>query len=263
MRILLIYPTSTTNGRPNKYRKAYIPPLNLAIIDRLTHLACQKHTVKIINDCVEEIDFDAECDLIGITSLTSQTVRAYQIADKFRAKRKKVVLGGVHPSLMPEESLKHADAVVIGEAEHIWAEILSDGEKKCLKRIYKGSTFPDLSELIIPKWDNANLSIYRRSFGRKMPRMPIYTTRGCVNACNFCSVSKFFGRSYRCKPIDHVLQEINSLKAESYFFTDDNIVCRPDYSRSLFQALAKISHKFRWFSQASTTILNSPDLMAL
>lgn len=263
MKILLIYPTTTTNGRPNKYRKAFLPPLNLAILDRLTYLANKKHQVKIINECVEDIDFNSDCDLVGITCLTSNVIRAYQIADTFRGFKKKVLLGGIHPSLMPHEAINHADSVVIGEAENIWPEILSDVESNRLKRFYQDRNFPDLEQLIIPKWNNMSLGIYRRSYGRKMPRMPIYTTRGCIHACKFCSVSKFFGRSYRCKPISHVLEEIKSTPAESYFFTDDNIICKPNYSENLFKALCTIDRKIRWFSQASTSLVNKPYLIDL
>lgn len=264
MRLLLVYPTTMTGGLPDKFRQAYLPPLNLAILDRLTELADPKHEVKIINEFVEDIDFDADFDLVGITALTSQSVRAYQIADKFRSAGKKVIMGGIHPSLLPNEALAHADAVAVGEVENLWADILSDFETGRAKRIYKDSEFPSLDRLIIPKWDNMDLSVYRRSFGRKMPRMPIYTTRGCVFDCDFCSVSKFFGRTYRSKPIAHVLEEIEATNAESYFFTDDNIICKPEYSQSLFEAMAtSIKRKIRWFSQASTNLVDRPYLIGL
>jgi radical SAM superfamily enzyme YgiQ (UPF0313 family) len=260
MRILLVYPTTIDHsGAPVKYRKAYIPPLSLAIIDRLTP---KKHDVKIINDFVEEIDLTADFDLVGITALTAQAPRAYEIADAFRSRGKKVILGGVHPSLMPDEAGQHADSIVIGEVEDLWEEIIVDCENNRLRNIYKREAFPELDKLIIPKWDNINLNIYQRSSGpRKMPRMPIYTTRGCVYNCKYCSVSKFFGRSYRFKPIENVLREIDSTRADSFFFVDDNIICNVHFSEELFKAL---SHKnIRWYSQASTTILRNPHLIEL
>jgi hypothetical protein len=84
MKILLIYPTTTNNGTPNKYRKAYLPPLSLAILDRLTHIANPNHNVRIINECVEDVDYNIDYDLVGITALTSQATRANQIGDRFR-----------------------------------------------------------------------------------------------------------------------------------------------------------------------------------
>ncbi len=258
MNILLIYPTSLDHaGVPVKYKKAYLPPLSLAIINSLTP---KRHVVKIINDCVEQIDFTADVDLIGITALTAQAPRAYQIADAFRNRGKKVVLGGIHPSLMADEAQGHADAVVIGEIEELWEEILSDCENNRLKNIYKNEELPNLNRLIIPKWDNLDLTMYRRSLGpRHMPRMPIYTTRGCVHNCKFCSVSKFFGRGYRHKPIENVLKEIDATRADSYFFVDDNIICNPDFSEELFKALS--NRNIRWMSQATTTILQKPHLI--
>ncbi|MHB8772090.1 MAG: B12-binding domain-containing radical SAM protein [Syntrophales bacterium] len=258
MKILLVYPTALDQaGAPVKYKKAYLPPLSLAIIDSLTP---ERHVVRIINDCVEQIDFDADVDLIGITALTAQAPRAYQIADAFRNRGKKVVLGGIHPSLMAAEAQGHADAVVIGEIEELWEEILADAENNRLKSIYQNEELPDLDRLIVPKWDNIDLTMYRQSLGpRHMPRMPIYTTRGCVHNCKFCSVSKFFGRHYRHKPIENVLKEIDAIRADSYFFVDDNIICNPDFSAELFKALAK--KNIRWMSQATTTILQNPHLI--
>ena len=260
LKILLIYPTTVDHsGAPVKYRRAYVPPLSLAIIDSLTP---KKHYVKVINDCVEKVDLAADFDLIGITALTAQAPRAYEIADAFRNRGKKVILGGVHPSLMTDEASQHADSIVIGEIENLWEEIIIDCEKNQLKKIYKCKEFPNLNKLTIPKWDNTNLNIYRRSPGpQKKPRMPIYTTRGCVFNCKYCSVSKFFGRSYRFKPIENVLKEIDATGADSYFFVDDNIICDANFSEELFKAL---SHKnIRWYSQASTTILENTHLIEL
>jgi radical SAM superfamily enzyme YgiQ (UPF0313 family) len=260
MKILLIYPTSLDHaGAPVKYKKAYLPPLSLAIINSLTP---KRHVVKIINDCVEQIDFTADFDLIGITALTAQAPRAYQIADAFRNRGKKVVLGGIHPSLMADEAQGHADAVVIGEIEELWEEIVADCEQNRLKNIYKNDELPELNKLIIPKWNNLDLNMYRKSLGpRHMPRMPIYTTRGCVFNCKFCSVSKFFGRGYRHKPIENVLKEIDATCADSYFFVDDNIICNPDFSEELFKALS--NRNIRWMSQATTTILQKPHLIEM
>lgn len=261
MKILLIYPTTTSNGLPDKFKQAYLPPLNMAILDSLTHMANPKHSVRIINDVVEEVDFNTDCDLVGITSLTAQATRAYQIADAFRDRGIKVVMGGIHPSMCPDEALNHADAIVVGEAENVWAEVLNDADNGTLKRVYKDNDYPDLSDLIIPRWKNLNLSIYRRSFGRKYPRMPIFTTRGCVHNCKYCSVTKHFGRSYRYKPINNILEEIKLTGAESYFFVDDNIICNADYSETLFNALKRSVGDIRWLSQCSTAVLKKPHLI--
>ena len=259
MKILLIYPSRLDDAdRVIKYRKAFTPPLSLGIIAGLTP---QRHDIKIVNDLVEPIDFEAPVDLVGITALTSQTDRAYQIASRFRERGVKTVIGGVHPSLMPQEAAQHVDAVVAGEVEGIWDTILSDAEADRLQPFYRSDAFNDLSYAAKPRWDNMNLAAYRHAPGRKFPRIPIYTTRGCVHNCSYCSVTKFFGRTYRFRPVAQVVEEIDSTGAESYFFVDDNISCNPDYSRELFAALK--NKQITWFSQASTTILKTPDLIPL
>ena len=105
------------------------------------------------------------------------------------------------------------------------------------------------------------MSIYPRPIGQKYPKMPIFTTRGCPFGCDFCSVTKYFGKKYRMKPVSHVLQEIDSIDASDFFIVDDNIACNPNYSRKLFKALA--TRDIRWFSQISTKVLDNPDLLNL
>jgi radical SAM superfamily enzyme YgiQ (UPF0313 family) len=259
MRILLIAPSRLDDQqRPIKYRKAFLPPLSLAILSGLTP---REHCLKVINDLVEEIDFTANYDLVGITAMSCQVERAYQIAAEFRSRGIKVVMGGVHPTLLPEEVKLHADSVVIGEAERIWPVLLQDMEKGCLQAVYKDDGYPDLSDSPIPRWDTMDLSIYPHRLGSKVPVMPLFTTRGCPYGCKFCSVTKLYGKSYRSRPVDDVLREIDRTGARELFFVDDNIACDPDYSRALFRALK--GKGVTWISQISTTVLKNPDLIDL
>lgn len=142
-----------------------------------------------------------------------------------------VVLGGMHATVLPAEAKQHADAVVIGEAENLWKGILEDCLRGELKESYHDSSYPDLKKMIVPRWDNFNMRIYPRQPGNKLPMMPIYTTRGCPFGCNFCSITKYFGHSYRTKPIGHVLQEIKHTGGADFFFVDDNIAVNVDYAR--------------------------------
>jgi radical SAM superfamily enzyme YgiQ (UPF0313 family) len=134
-------------------------------------------------------------------------MRAYQIADRFRSQGTPVVLGGVHPSLLPQEAIQHADAVVVGEAENLWPEILSDFEAGRLKALYTCNERPDLNNLVIQKWDNFNLSIYRRSIGYRMPRMPLFTTRGCLHNCKYCNIE--MAADAGCKSMIFGIESIN------------------------------------------------------
>lgn len=259
MKILFVYPTRLdASGRPIKYRKAYLPPLALATLDSLTP---RHHRVRIIDDIVDEIDFSVPYDLVAITAMTMQVERAYQIADSFRARGVKVIMGGMHPTVLPQEAKQHADAIVVGEADTIWEQILDDCEHHALKELYHDTSFPDLQRLTIPKWDNLNLRGYPKRIGAKLPMMPIFTTRGCPMGCRFCSVTKFFGKTTRVKPISHVIQEIEHTGATEYLFVDDNITCNPAYSRDLFRALA--GRGLNWVSQISTTVMKHPDLIDL
>jgi len=259
MKIQLIKPTRLDkNKKPIKYRKALLPPLSLAIIDRLTP---DRHQVKVVNDIVEDIDYSSSYDLVGITAITVQADRAYQVADRFREMGVKVIIGGIHASVLPHEAKKHADSVVIGEVEGVWEQVLADLENNRLREFYQNTSPHDLRQLIIPKWDNMNMKIYAKQIGHKFPPIPIFTTRGCAFDCKFCSVSKIYGKTYKIKPIANVIKEIDSLDMGNYFFVDDNVVCDFDYSRELFNAL--IPKKITWMSQISTTILKSPDLIDL
>jgi radical SAM superfamily enzyme YgiQ (UPF0313 family) len=259
LKILFIYPTRlNTEQKPIKYKKAFLPPLSLAILDGLTP---DRHNIKIINDIVEEINFSPEFDLVAITAMTTQIGRAYQIADRFRNLGVKVIIGGIHATILPEEAKEHADSVVIGEADNLWEDILNDFEKDQFKDFYQDQSRPDLQRLILPKWDHMNLKIYPKPIGHKLPKMPLFTTRGCVFNCKFCSVSKYFGKSFRFKPVEHVIREIEYTNTKSFLFVDDNIACDIDYSRELFKELRK--KDINWFSQISTTVLRSPDLIDL
>jgi len=259
MNIQLIKPSHLDEDKnPAKYKKALLPPLALAIINRLTP---EKHNVKIVDDLVENIDYSRSYDLVGITAMTAQADRAYQIADRFREIGVRVIMGGIHPTMLPLEAKKHADSVVIGEVEGLWKQILADFENNSFQEFYQDTSPPDLQELIIPKWDNINMKPYVKRIGDKLPTMPLFASRGCFFDCTFCSIHQVYRKSFRTKPISHVLKEIDSINGRYYFFVDDGIACNFDYTRELFKAL--IPKKIIWLMQISTTILKSPDLIEL
>ncbi|MBF0423257.1 MAG: B12-binding domain-containing radical SAM protein [Magnetococcales bacterium] len=263
MKILLIYPSVLdAYGLAKKFRRAYMPPLSLAILQSLTP---RHHEVRIVNDVVEPVDFDIDVDLVGITAMTTQIGRAYQIADAFRRRHVQVVIGGIHATLLPEEAGRHADAVVVGEAEDVWETVLHHAGQNRLQPLYQCNHRPDLSRRVAPDWRGMDLGIYM--LGRDgLPVMPIFTTRGCPIGCDFCSVTTSSGTAIRSKPVDHVIEEINALpKAQNYFFVDDTIDMRPDYARELFKGLQwnRRQKEIDWMSQATTTIYRKPDLLNL
>lgn len=259
MKILLVYPSLIDEtGQVIRYRKAYTPPLSLGIMAGLTP---ESHQVHVVNDMVEDIDFGVQYDLVALTAMTTQAPRAYQIAQRFRNQGVKVIIGGIHASMLPDEAKQFADAVVVGEVEEQWEQILIDVDRKSLQPVYQSNRHPSLERQILPKWDNFNLSIYRPAARSQKTRLPLYTTRGCLYNCSYCSVTSFFGQTYRHRPISNIVEEVSENHSDTYFIVDDNIVCEPDYTEELFKALS--SRNIRWTSQASMQLNKHPKLIEL
>ncbi|MCX8036426.1 MAG: B12-binding domain-containing radical SAM protein [Candidatus Sumerlaeia bacterium] len=189
-----------------------------------------EHEVRIIDDRHQDVDFDTDADLIGISALTPNAPRAYRLADEFRRRGKTVVMGGIHVSALPEEALQHCDAVVVGEADGTWVQLLRDFERGRLQRIYKNETWPSLAGLPIPRRDLMNPWKY-------LPLKTIETTRGCPHNCDFCGVSEYFGKSYRMRPIAEVEAEIKSL-----------FVPQPQIPRWAWNAMKLLSPDFPYFA---------------
>jgi len=250
MKLGLIVPA--TPGRSQKQKKTLIPPLGLAMVAALTPPEVE---VSLTDENITAIDFCKEVDLVAITALTVTAPRAYEIADAFRARGVKVVLGGVHPSMLPEEAGQHADAVVIGEAESIWPNLIEDFKANKLQKLYRQHERPSLVGLPIPRRDLFTKGAYYVA-------NTVSTTRGCPYSCSFCSVTSFFGHTYRCRPIEEVLKEIEELGEKKLIaFVDDNIVGNPKFAKELFRAL--IPYKIKWIAQASVTIAKDDELLKL
>ena len=251
MEIVLIAPRQTPASdlpyRPQ--RRAVFPPLGLLTVAGLTPPG---HNITIIDEGITELPDDIEADLVGITGATAAAPRAYQIADQLRRRGVRVVIGGIHATACPEEAAQHADAVVIGEAEHQWPLVVRDAERGELKKFYRNDSWPELAGFPAPRRDLIDPKRY------VLPNT-MQTTRGCPFDCAYCSVTTFFGRTYRTRPVDEVLAEINSMPPGPLILIDDNIMGNPRYARELFARLKDAGRK--WFSQASVTMLKTPDLI--
>jgi len=209
--------------------------------------------IEIIDERYQSINFDEPVDLVGITALTSLAPRAYQIADELMKRKVKVVIGGVHPSFLPDEAIQHADAVVIGEAEIVWRQLLEDYASGSLKRFYHSEP-PSLDKVPFPRWE---LIPNRNRYVNLIQCM-----RGCPNNCDFCSVPKFSGRKIRTRPIQQVIEEIKNLPKGFIAFIDDNIFGRPSYAKELFHALIPL--KIKWAGEASLNFIKGfPELLKL
>jgi len=208
--------------------------------------------ISIIDENIEPLDFSDLPDLAAISIMTPVAKRGYEIADNYREKGVPVVVGGIHPSMMATESKAHADSVAIGEAEAIWGQMLSDFTRNDLKPFYKAPHFCKLGGLPIPKRNLLN----RRAY---FFVNTLQTTRGCPFDCHFCSVTSLYGHTYRVRPIDDVITEMEHMEKGFIFFIDDNIIGKPSYSKELFKALIPLHVK--WFSQAPLNIAKDRELL--
>ncbi len=250
MKLVLIAPKWPENSLWGQiyFRFPYLALTNLAA------LAGEDWKISILDENVEPIDFSAFPDLVAISIMTPLAKRGYEIADSFRKKGVPVVLGGIHPTMMSTEAKTHANAVVLGEAEEIWPQLLDDFKRGNLKSFYKHEKVCNLNGLPIPKRDLLNRKAY-------FFVNTIQTTRGCPFNCDFCSVTTFFGQSYRTRPVEDVIHEIDQMESGFLFFVDDNIAGSSTYAKKLFRALIPLNIK--WFSQASLSIVKDRELLDL
>ena len=230
----------------------HTPPIGLMMLAAVTPPDIE---VEIVDERLEPIDFDAPADLVGITVVTQAAPRAYQIAGEFRRRGVKVVLGGVHPSALPREASQHADALVLGEGEGVWPELLADLRAGSLKPLYRGRPQPDLDTLPFP-----------RRTALRHPDMYVTTkvvnaTRGCPNTCTFCAAGVGLIKRYRKRGVPHVIRELEQTPGKMAIFVDDNLGWEADYTRALLQALRPLH--LRWTGELSINAMEAPGMIDL
>lgn len=230
--------------RPNMgdYRSTdAMPPLAMGILAA----RAAEHEIIFLDDKVEQIPASLDAELVALSVETFTAHRAYQLADQFRAQGQVVVMGGYHPTFLPEEALQHADAVVIGDAEGAWEKLLSDYAAGTMARMYQGNNQRDLTDYRIDR------SIFRGK--RYAPIELIQYGRGCRFTCDFCSIHSFYGPEVRVRPTDRMREELDQVdRKRLLFFVDDNLFSTQENLEAL---LAKIKPlKLRWSCQISIDI---------
>ena len=227
------------------------PPLGLGIIAALTP---DSYRVILIDENIEPFEF-IPCDLVGITAFTSSANRAYEIAGIYRKAGIPVVMGGIHASMAGEEAGRYADSIVTGEAEGVWRGLLDDFEHGALKPRYEGIA-GDLAGSVVPR---------RELFSPEYLFATVQTSRGCPMDCYFCSVSPFNGRKYRQRPVEEVLDELESIPQDFIFFVDDNILGYGEGAEErairLFKGMAMRKMGKSWFCQASINFADNRELL--
>lgn len=247
-RILLIYPATHKLGWVRRFQ---LPSLSLKQVAAATPASWD---VVLADEVHEDVPFETRFDLVGITAMTHQAVRAYQIADRFRSIGVPVVIGGMHATVLPDEALQHADAVVIGEVEPIWHELLDDCLAGSLKERY--SALPSGDRLEIP-WSRRDI-LAGRSY---LTTQTLQVSRGCPYNCSFCTVTPYFGRTFRYRDPDDVLAELRTFDRKLTVLVDDNILGDPAKARPILQGMAGMG--LRWGGQSNLRFAEDPELVRL
>jgi radical SAM superfamily enzyme YgiQ (UPF0313 family) len=229
-------------------------PLSLAYVAAVTPSDWE---VKIWDENFTPFEFE-EADLVGITAFTSNINRAYEIARICREKKIKVIFGGIHASMLPDEALQYGDAVVVGEVEGIWAKVIRDFENNALQPKYKGPKLDLSQSKILPRRDLIHPDYLWNS---------VQTSRGCPFNCHFCSVSNYLGREYRQRDPEDVLNELDQIPGEFICFLDDNLIGYSPENRkrawALFDGMIKRGFHKKWWMQTSINAAEDEPLLEL
>ncbi len=251
MRIHLITAESPASRRLRVGRLIQFPQLTMPLIAALTP---PEHAVSHTDEIVERVRFDAPADLVGITAPTPSALHAYDIALEFRRRGAPVVIGGPHATALPEEAARHADAVVVGEAEDTWPRLLDDARRGRLEQVYVSSRQAPLVRMPAPRWDLIK--------GRRYGKSVTIATRGCPHRCDYCSIPLLYGpATVRYRPIDEVVREVATSPTRAVVFWDDNIGANPRYAKELFRALAPLGKW--WTSQCTANAARDEQLVEL
>lgn len=223
MKIKLIAPHEQSEDNISSAETFKIQKVNLPLLAALTPVG---HTIKIVDEAFMPDDINEDVDLVGITVMTDLALRAYRIADDYHQRGVKVVMGGIHSTVLPDEALKHADAVVIGEAEEVWPKLLSDAASGGMQKIYRAKKMTDFNRIPIPRRDLYPTPTHR---GYTPIAIGIETARGCPYDCEFCSIGSVMGHRHRARPVSEVIVEMESNDSRNLF----NLATRKRYFKGL------------------------------
>jgi len=243
MRVLLIQPYAGYE-LPNMVMKlsARLPSFPNLTLQQLAGICPEEYEVDAVDENRgSKIRFEREYDIVAISCRTATVPRAYEIADEFKRRSVPVVLGGYHPSALPEEAKKHADAVVIGEAEISFSRILKDIKKNKLKQYYQSEP---VDPKLIPPARRDILDYY-------IPLAAIEATRGCPINCDFCFVQKVKGKIHRKRPIENVIEELKSIKQKNISFYDASLTTNPKYTKELFKQMIELNKRFTCYGNVN------------
>jgi radical SAM superfamily enzyme YgiQ (UPF0313 family) len=267
VRIYLVSPTHyLPDRRLVKSVRYWTSAITLPYLKALTPA---EHQVTLCDELLagHDVDLDHACDLVGLTAMGPQIARAFDLADAFRARGRTVVLGGPWVSLAPDEASAHADSVVIGDAEPVWATLLADATQGRLQPRYHGepsdlADAPSITLRDLPLFDHA--AFVRSAFYRWYFHFPVWTSRGCPHGCSFCAVAAHSHRVYRTRPVEQVIADVRAVRAfggRRMLLLDDNPIGDRVHARDVFRALAPLG--MHWASQCTVAIARDEELLRL
>jgi radical SAM superfamily enzyme YgiQ (UPF0313 family) len=224
-------------------------PLALPTLAALTP---PEYEIALVDEDDTPLDPRRRYDVVGISSMITNTPRAYALADAFRAAGSYVVMGGAYTTLRHEESLRHADTVVIGEAEELWPRFLADLEAGRPQPVYRCESQPSIARQPLPRWDLVD--------ARRLLALNVQVSRGCPNGCAFCCVGAMFGTRQRYRDVDNVVAEIAALPSKQLSFVDDNLTADKAYARRLVEAIEPLG--VSWNCLCGQDVADDPDLLA-
>jgi radical SAM superfamily enzyme YgiQ (UPF0313 family) len=255
-RLLIIQPSYYKSRKDRTVARARHRDLVPLPLPYLAALTPPDWDVRLVDELVAPVDFDAPVDVVAITTWTINSLRSYDLAAEFRRRGKIVMLGGPHTWFYGDEAAQHADAVAVGEGEVLWKQMLEDAAAGRLKNIYRSGRQSDLKGLPFPRYDLLDT----RPYG-PFKTFVVQSTRGCPFVCDFCSERLYLGTGFRCRPIPEVVDEIKRLPSRNIFFAESNFGGRPAYAMELMEAIAPL--KVRWSTLWSLNLCSNRKFMDL
>lgn len=251
MKVTLIKPNIGRMEHSLYVDEGRMEPLNLGVLGGIVP---EKHEVVLYDDRMEEIPYDEETDIVAITVETYTARRSYEISAEFRKRGVKVIMGGMQPTLIPEEVKDHCDSMFLGDAEFGFVKALEDHEQGKLKAVYQAPVGIAQHPHILPRRDLFKGKGY-------LPITLMQFSRGCRFACTFCAVSSFFDKKHYVREMKEVVREIEAQDRKFIFFVDDNILSNHEAAKIFCREIAPLNIK--WVSQASIDMANDLELMEL
>jgi radical SAM superfamily enzyme YgiQ (UPF0313 family) len=249
MRVLLITPE---NRFIKAFRRGQFNNFAQLTMPWLAGFVRPPHRVNLVDEYNQPIDLDAPADLVGITCNTPNASHVYALADAFRRRGRLVVLGGPHATLLPDEARQHADAVVVGEAERTWPQVLEDAAAGLLKSLYRDEQPPSLAGL-----PQARRDLIR---GRGLLGNTIIATRGCPHRCSYCNLRQIYDPALRFRPVEEVVAEIRTFRSPFFTFWDDQLFMDASYAMKLLAGLE--GARKRWAAMVTLASTRNERLLA-